>query len=107
MRIANRRLQILPFVIENFLNLFLQTVLLRADFRTQGEERASEHTAAFGLDFRLKTTGVIAVSAKSFQRRKRRGKQRVQFPSSALPLLINCGHGEVGLGIEEVIETPF
>src|SRR5437870_2817268 len=107
MRIANRRLQILAFVLENFLNLFLQSVLLCADFRTQSKERTSEHTAAFGLDFLLKTAAVFAVSPKPFQRRNRRRKERVQFCSLALPLLIDCDHSEVGLGIEKVIETSF
>src|SRR5437667_283736 len=67
--VANRCFKILPFVVQNLLNLLLQPILPGADFRAQRKEWTTEHTPEFRFDFGLKTIAVVTASATLLQRR--------------------------------------
>ena len=70
--ITNRGFQILALIFQDFLNLLLQTVLLRAHFRAHGKQRTTQHTTVFFADFRLEAVTEFAVFAQAFQRRNSR-----------------------------------
>src|SRR6266540_809820 len=107
MGIADGRLKILAFLVEDRLDFFLQTIFLGADFSTQRKQWTTQHTAEFFFDFRLKTTAVLAIFAKAFQGRDSRREERVEFGTSEFPLRVDCGRGKVRLRVKEIIKASL
>src|SRR2546426_285722 len=105
--IADGRFEVLSFIVQDLLNLLLQAILLRADFRAQGEQRATEHTAALGLDLSLKPITIITILPDALKWWNGWRKQRVKLHALPLPLRIDCRNRQVRLGVEEVIKAPL
>lgn len=105
--VADGSLQVLTFILENLLDLFLQVVFLSADLGAYREQGAAQNAAVLIANLRLEAIVEVAVFSQPFQGSNCGGKDRVQFGSMMLPVLIEGDKSQFGFGVKKVIEAAF
>src|ERR1700683_372732 len=105
--IANQRLKILRRATAHLLYLFADIFILRAQFTAQRTEGTAEHLAKPAVHRVLVIDQALAILAEPFQRRILSGKYLIEQGTLGFPMTLKSGHGQIGFGLESVIEAAL
>ncbi len=97
----------LQLIQRDYLDGFLQTRILGANFRAERNQRTAEHMAVFYLDFTLKFIACRIIFLQAFQRRNSGRKMESISSRQSLCATLNGFHRQFRFGIEEIINRPF
>jgi len=106
-QIANEGLEIFHEAIAGLLDFFADVFILRAQLAAESAEGATQDFAERAVLFLLIMDDALAIVGKTFQRRHLTGKGLVEQGRVGFPMALISGHGQIGLGLESVIEAAL
>src|SRR5882762_4181307 len=107
MRVPNSGLEILYLPIPDALNGSPHALVLRAHFTPDAQDRASKDGTARLLEFGQTVVHIIKVVIEPLKRWNCWRKKSIHVRLVLVPFRFQCGGGELGLRLEEIIKASL